>query len=146
MTLTTFNPTKLGILDKKKQKSKSTEEKTEKVIYKRLWFQINKAEFDELTKNVYNNQDNNDFKITIKKKSYNLEKANKFWMKITTRKISKNEAKKMYDELIQEDIDTLTEQPNNDPRKYNILDTLNNVGSIFPGTYLHYKDVLKESV
>ena len=146
MTLTTFNPTKLGILDKKKQKSKSTEEKTEKVIYKRLWFQINKAEFDELTKNVYNNQDNNDFKITIKKKSCNLEKANKFWMKITTRKISKNEAKKMYDELIQEDIDTLTEQPNNDPRKYNILDTLNNVGSIFPGTYLHYKDVPKESV
>ena len=116
------------------------------MIYKRLWFQINKAEFDELTKNVYNNQDNNDFKITIKKKSYNLEKANKFWMKITTRKISKNEAKKMYDELIQEDIDTLTEQPNNDPRKYNILDTLNNVGSIFPGTYLHYKDVPKESV
>ena len=33
MTLTTFNPTKLGILDKKnKQKSKSTEEKTEEVM------------------------------------------------------------------------------------------------------------------
>ena len=95
MTLTTFNPTKLGILDKKnKQKSKSTEEKTEEVMQKRLWFQINKAEFEELTKNVYNNQDKNDFKIIIKKKPFNLEKANKFWMKITTRKISKNEAKK----------------------------------------------------
>ena len=34
----------------------------------------------------------------------------------------------------------------NDIRKYNILNLLNNVGSIFTGTYLHYKDVPKETI
>ena len=31
-----------------------------------------------------------------------------------------------------------------DIRKYNILDILNNVGSVLIGSYLHYKDVPKE--
>ena len=51
----------------------------------------------------------------------------------------------MYNELIQKDIDALTKEKRND-RKYNILDILNNVGSIFTGTYLHYKDVPKETI
>ena len=33
-----------------------------------LWFKINKPEFGELTSDIYNNQDNKDFKITINKK------------------------------------------------------------------------------
>ena len=33
-----------------------------------LWFRINKPEFDELTSDIYNNQNNKDFKITINKK------------------------------------------------------------------------------
>ena len=34
-----------------------------------LWFRINKPEFDELTSDIYNNQNNKDFKITINKKT-----------------------------------------------------------------------------
>ena len=49
----------------------------------------------------------------------------------------------MYNELIQKDIDTLKREKSNRPQKYNILDILNNVGSIFTGAYLHYKDVPK---
>ena len=33
-----------------------------------LWFRINKPEFDELTSDIYDNQNNKDFKITINKK------------------------------------------------------------------------------
>ena len=33
---------------------------------KPLWFEINKSEFAKLTRDMDNNQDNNDFKIVIK--------------------------------------------------------------------------------
>ena len=46
----------------------------------------------------------------------------------------------MYEELIQKDIDTLKREKSNRPEKYNISDTLNNVGSIFTGAY---KDALQ---
>ena len=55
------------MIDKKKQKSKWTEEKTKREMQKPLWFEINKKEFEELTRNIYNNQDNNDFKVIITK-------------------------------------------------------------------------------
>ena len=64
-------------------------------------------------------------------------------MEVTTRKISKSEAKELYIELIQKDIDTLTTKKSNDIRKHNILDILNNVDSLFTSLYLHYKDVPK---
>ena len=60
-----------------------------------LWFKTNKPEFDELTSNIYNNQNNKDFKITINKKTYDLKNAKKFWTKITKNEISKNEAKSL---------------------------------------------------
>ena len=49
-----------------------TEEKTEKEIQKQIWFEMNKKEFEELTRDIYNNQINNDFKVTIKKLTYDL--------------------------------------------------------------------------
>ena len=58
-----------------------------------LQFRINKPKFDELTSDIYNNQNNKDFKITINKKTYDLKNAKKFWTKMTKSKISKNEAK-----------------------------------------------------
>ena len=46
-------------------------------MQKPLWFEINKKEFEELTRDIYNNQDNNDFKIIINKKTYHLKNAKK---------------------------------------------------------------------
>ena len=66
-------------------------------------------------------------------------------MEVTTLKITKSEAKKLYNELIRKDIDALKREKSDDTSKYNILDTLNNVGSIFTGAYLHYKDVPKNN-
>ena len=65
------------IIDKKKQKSEWTEEKTKTEMQKPLWFEINKKEFEELTRNIYNNQDNNNFKIIINRRTYDLKNAKK---------------------------------------------------------------------
>ena len=35
-----------------------------------LWFRINKSKFDELASDIYDNQNDKDFKITINKKRY----------------------------------------------------------------------------
>ena len=36
-------------------------------MQKPLWFETNRKEFEELTRDIYNNQDNKDFKIIITK-------------------------------------------------------------------------------
>ena len=36
-------------------------------MQKPLWFERNRKEREELTEDIYNNQDNNDFKITMNK-------------------------------------------------------------------------------
>ena len=113
---------------------------------KPLWFEINKKEFEELTGDIYNNQHKNNFKIIINKRTYDLKNAKKFRMEVTTRKTTKSEAKELYNELIQWDIDALEGEEINDTRKYNIFNILNNVGSIFADTYLYYKDVPKETM
>ena len=67
-------------------------------------------------------------------------------MEITTSKTTKSEAKKLYNELIQKDIDTLEREKSNGFGKCNILNILENVGSIFTGAYLRYKNVTKETM
>ena len=67
-------------------------------------------------------------------------------MEVTTRKTTKSETKKLYNELIQRDIDSLEREESDDIRKHNILDILNNLGSVFTGASLHYKDVSKETI
>ena len=64
-----------------KQKSEWTEEKTEREMQKPIWFEINKKEFQELPRDIYNNQDNNDFKIVIDNKTYNLKNGKNFGWK-----------------------------------------------------------------
>ena len=52
----------------------------------------------------------------------------------------------MCNELIKKDTDTLEIEKSDRSEKYNILNILNSVGSIFTGAYLHYKDVPKETI
>ena len=52
----------------------------------------------------------------------------------------------MYNELIQKDIDTLEKSKSNKPEKHDILDILDNIGTIFTGAYFHYKDMPKETI
>ena len=89
-------------------------------MQKPWWFKINKPEFEELASDIYDNQNNNDFKITINKKTYDLKNAKKVWTKITKSEISKNEAEKLYKELIQKDFDALKRERSNSTKKNNI--------------------------
>ena len=113
-------------------------EQSEEKMQIPLWFKINKPDFDELTSNIYDNQNNKDFKITTNKKTYDLKNAKKFWTKITKSKISKNEAKNLYKELIQKYFDALKREKSNSTKKNNILEIFGNINAIFTGTYLHY--------
>ena len=56
---------------------KELEEKTKREIKKPIWFEINKKEFEELIRDIYNNQDHNDFKIAINERTYDLKNAKK---------------------------------------------------------------------
>ena len=120
---------------------------------KTLWFEINKKELEELTREIYNNQDKNDFKIIINRRPYDLKNAKKIWREVTIHKSTKSDAKKLYNELIQKDNDALEKEKNYAEReevdgiiKYNVLNILKNVGSIFSGAYLDYKNVPKEAM
>ena len=116
-------------------------------IHKPLWLKTNKTESEQLTGgDIYNNQDNNNFKIIINERSYDWKNVKKNWMEVTKCKISKTEAKELYNEMIQKYIDTLTKEKSNDIRNYNIFDILNNEDSIFTGLCLHYKNMPKEKM
>ena len=52
----------------------------------------------------------------------------------------------MHKKLIQKGINALERKNNNSIKKYNILQLLDNIGAIFTGAYLHYKDVPKETI
>ena len=117
--------------------SEKESEQTKEKVQKPLWFEINKPKFSKLTRDIYDNQDNKDFKNMINKRTYDLKNAKEFWMEVTTRKISKSEAKKLCKELIRKDIDALENKTSNDIVRYNILQIRNNVGAIFAGSYLH---------
>ena len=73
-----------------------------------------------------------------------MKNAKKLWIEVTIPKITKSEAKALYNELKQKGIDALTNEKTNDTRKDNILDILNNVGSIFTGAYCTTKMRLKK--
>ena len=46
-----------------------------------LWFRTDKSDFDELTSDIYDNQNNKDFKITINKKIMIYKTHEKFGQK-----------------------------------------------------------------
>ena len=95
---------------------------------------------------VDNNLNKNEFKTTIEKNIYDLKNAKKFLVKITTQKISKKEAKKLYSDLIIPDINKLknTKSKGKERRK-NILNVLENLKSVFNGGYLNYENKPSES-
>ena len=87
--------------------------------------------------------DNNEFKTTVDKKDYDLKNAKKFLLKMSTKKISEREALELYSDCITPDITALKKAKSNKNKNkwHKILDILENLESVFTGTYLHYKDV-----
>ena len=53
--------------------TKKESEQTEEKMQIPSWFEINKPEFEKLRSDIYDNQNNKDFKIAINKKTYDLK-------------------------------------------------------------------------
>ena len=96
-----------GDQEPKSTKKEETETKYSDEIQKLLWIKLNKNDFDSLTEDVYNNLNNSEFKTTAGKRTYYLKNAKKLLLEITTKKISENEALKLYADLIRPEIATL---------------------------------------
>ena len=96
-----------GDQEPKSTKKEETETKYSDEIQKPLWIKLNKNDFDSLTEDVYNNLNNSEFKTTAGKRAYYLKNAKKLLLEITTKKISENEALKLYADLIRPEIATL---------------------------------------
>ena len=75
-----------------------------------------------------------------------MKNAKKLLVKITTQKIGEKEPHELYYDLKTPDI-TRLKNPKSKGRnkRHKILEVLENLESVFTGTYLHYKDVPSES-
>ena len=90
-----------------------------------LWPKIDECDFDSLILEVQDNLSNDEFKTTVNKKSYNLKHAEKLLLKLSTEKISEEDAEKQYSNLITADINKLTNVKSKDKNKRNnILNVL----------------------
>ena len=131
----------MEIKNQNQLKKKRPRQKKPDGIQKPLWVKLNKNDFDLLTQDVYDNLNNDEFKTTVNKKTYNLKNAKKFLVKITTQKLSEKEALKLHSDLKDLDITELEKSKRNGKdRKHNILSVLKNLKSVFTGIYLSYSD------
>ena len=111
-----------------------------------LWAKTDESDFDSLIQDVYDNLNNDKFKTTVNKRVYDLKNARKFLLIIGTQKVSEKEANELHSGLIAPDTTALKNMKDKGKNKrYNILNVLINLRSVFTGVYLHYKDVPSES-
>ena len=77
---------------------------------------------------------------------YNLKNAKYFFVRITTQRINEKESYKLFFDLIIPDIILLKNTKDKGKSKtHEILEVMENLKSVFTGTYLHYKDQPSES-
>ena len=65
--------------------------------------------YDDLNNDVFNSLDDGNYNTTVNNRAYDCKNAEKILLKIITRKISKNQAGKLYDDLIKAGIAALEE-------------------------------------
>ena len=86
--------------------------------------------------------DDKDYQTAADKRNCDLRNAENFLLEITTKKVSKAEARKLYNDLIKPDVDALEQtKGKRKNERNNNLNIINNIeSSIFEGVYLHYSD------
>lgn len=82
-------------------------------------------------------------KTSVQGRAYDLKNAEKFLLQILTKKICKNKALELYNDLIKPDIDALMKLTSRGKdRRENILEILNKLEStVFDGVYIHHDKV-----
>ena len=108
---------------------------------------MSRENFNSLIKDVFDNLHNNNYKTTLDGDKDDLKNAENFLLEISTKKISENEACKLYKDLIKPDRNMLMNTKGRGKNKRNnILSVLSNIeSSIFDAVYLNYFDKQSES-
>ena len=107
-------------------------------IIKPLWIKLSRKDFLSSVKDVVNNLENKNYQTMI---SNDLTNVEQFLLETITKKISKNEKRKLYENLIDPKVIELTRAKGSmaKNKRLNILDIYNNVkSSIFEDVYFHY--------
>ena len=110
-------------------------------IIKPLWIKLSRNDFLLLVKDIVNNLDNKNYQTMISNNRYDLTNVEQFLLEIVTKKISKNEARKLYENFIEPKVIELSRAKSSrgKNKRLNILNIYNNVkSSIFEGVYFHY--------
>ena len=107
-------------------------------IRKPLWIKLSISSLTSLIKDVLNNLDKKDYQNKINNGKYDLKNAEQFLLKIVAKKISKNIARKLYENFINSKVDKLkTSNGKGKNKRINILSNLENIeSSIFDSVYL----------
>ena len=112
-----FDYKQFEMTDEENQKPKSTEDviMNRKIneLQKPSWVNLTEEDFNLLIKDVVDNLDDENYKTTVNNRKYNLRNIENFLLEITTKIDSKNEALKLYDDLIKEDIAALEKDGEN---------------------------------
>ena len=112
-----FDYKQFEMTDEENQKPKSTEDviMNRKIneLQKPSWVNLTEEDFNLLIKDVVDNLDDENYKTTVNNRKYNLRNTESFLLEITTKIDSKNEALKLYDDLIKEDIAALEKDGEN---------------------------------
>ena len=112
-----FDYKQFEMTDEENQKPKSTEDviMNRKIneLKKPSWVNLTEEDFNLLIKDVVDNLDDENYKTTVNNRKYNLRNTENFLLEITTKIDSKNEALKLYDDLIKEDIAALEKDGKN---------------------------------
>ena len=84
---------------------------------------MSRKDFISFIKNVVNNLDNKNYQTVINNNKYNLKNAEQFLLEIVVKKISKNDARKLYENLIDPKVIELTRTRSNrgENKRLNIL-------------------------
>ena len=110
-------------------------------ITKPLGIKLSRGDFISLIKDVVNNLDNKNYQTVINNNKYDVNNAEQFLLEIVAKKIRKNEARKLYKNLIEPKSIELTRAKNirGKNRRLNILNIYSNIKSgIFNDVYFHY--------
>ena len=110
-------------------------------ITKPLGIKLSRGDFISLIKDVVNNLDNKNYQTVINNNKYDVKNAEQFLLEIVAKKIRKNEARKLYKNLIEPKSIELTRAKNirGKNKRLNILNIYSNIKSgIFNDVYFHY--------
>ena len=109
-------------------------------ITKLLWIKLSRSDLASLIKDAVDNLDKKDYQTKINNDNYDLTNAEQVLLEKVTKKISKNEALKLYENPIESKAVKLVKaKGRGKDKRNNILNILDNIKSIiFEGRYFHY--------